>query len=117
MRNSSGPDLQSRAYMLFAPRLQSTTFKPSLRECGFIVRWALVVAVSTSAGSSATAAVRYVNASRPNDSGDGLSWATADRTLQAALQVAVSGDEIWVAAGTYMCCFSRKWSFPPCGVV
>ena len=45
--------------------------------------------------------IRYVDASRPDDSGDGLSWANADKTLQAALAVAVSGDEIWVKAGLY----------------
>ncbi len=49
----------------------------------------------------ADAAIRYVNAARPDDSGDGLSWATAKKTLQSALVAAGSGDEIWVAAGTY----------------
>jgi predicted outer membrane repeat protein len=32
---------------------------------------------------------------------DGSSWTHAFTTVQAALDVAVSGDEIWVAAGTY----------------
>lgn len=43
----------------------------------------------------------YVDASRPDDAGDGRSWATAKKTLQAALTAATTGYEIWVAAGTY----------------
>jgi hypothetical protein len=33
--------------------------------------------------------------------GDGLTWATAFNELQSALDVAASGNRIWVAAGTY----------------
>ncbi|MPR36205.1 choice-of-anchor Q domain-containing protein [Salmonirosea aquatica] len=44
---------------------------------------------------------RYVNAARPNDNGDGLTWATARKYLQTALADAQSGDQIWVAQGTY----------------
>ncbi len=42
----------------------------------------------------------YVNASAA-DGSDGTSWATAFTDLQSAMDSAVSGDEIWVAAGTY----------------
>ncbi|MTI25045.1 choice-of-anchor Q domain-containing protein, partial [Fulvivirga kasyanovii] len=47
----------------------------------------------------ATGQVYYVNSSSPG--GNGLSWATAFRDLQSALEAATSGDQIWVAAGTY----------------
>lgn len=54
-----------------------------------------LLAVSASAQTK-----RYVNASAAT-SGDGLTWATAYKDLQAALDMAVSGDEIWVAKGIY----------------
>jgi len=47
------------------------------------------------------ATIRYVNASVVGGTGDGLSWTNAHNNLQAALSAAVSGDEIWVARGTY----------------
>lgn len=46
----------------------------------------------------------YVNAARAGaDAGDGLSWATAFRSLDAVLALPYDseGTEIWVAAGTY----------------
>ncbi len=46
-------------------------------------------------------AILHVNIAQTDDSGDGLSWATAKKTLQGALDIAIPGDEIWVAAGTY----------------
>ena len=33
--------------------------------------------------------------------GNGLSWANAFTQLQGALQVAKSGDQVWIAKGTY----------------
>ncbi|MBZ0213445.1 MAG: hypothetical protein K8H99_06580, partial [Nitrospirae bacterium] len=36
-----------------------------------------------------------------NDSNSGQTWATAKRTLGAALAVAQRGDSIWVAGGIY----------------
>jgi hypothetical protein len=46
------------------------------------------------------ASVIYVRPSG-NDANDGLSWALAKKTVQAAVNAANQGDEIWVAAGTY----------------
>lgn len=45
----------------------------------------------------------YADASRPDDSGDGLSWATAKQTLQAAIDLAPDGygDTVRVADGIY----------------
>lgn len=52
--------------------------------------------------------VHYVDSARPNDSGDGLSWENAEKTVQAAIYASVSGDEIWVKAGTYTGCITMK---------
>ncbi|MCL1887522.1 MAG: hypothetical protein FWF96_01450 [Kiritimatiellaeota bacterium] len=43
----------------------------------------------------------YVNIQRPNDTGDGKSWATAKKTLQTAVNLTGFGDIIHVADGTY----------------
>ena len=43
----------------------------------------------------------YVNVARPDDSGDGLSWATAEKTIQAAITASTAGDTIVVTNGVY----------------
>jgi hypothetical protein len=43
----------------------------------------------------------YVDASRPDDAGAGTSWATAKKTIQAAINLATEGDTVWVTNGTY----------------
>lgn len=45
--------------------------------------------------------VIYVRGTDGNDNNNGSSWGTAFATLTKALEVAQSGDKIWVAAGTY----------------
>ncbi len=44
---------------------------------------------------------RYVDADRPDDTGAGTSWATAKKTIQAAIEPAVNGDTIRVRSGQY----------------
>ncbi len=43
----------------------------------------------------------FVDVTRPDDSGDGLSWAMAKRTIQSAIDAATNGDSILVADGEY----------------
>ena len=42
-----------------------------------------------------------MDASRPDDSGDGASWATAKRTIQAAVDTAGTNHLVWVTNGVY----------------
>ncbi len=57
-------------------------------------------AVSTFVGH-ALSAEYYVNAAQLNDDGDGLSWETAKQVLQSGVDLAASGDTVWVKNGTY----------------
>ena len=51
---------------------------------------------------SAEGATYYVDASRPNDSGNGQSWATAKATISAAVTTAPAGSVILVERGIYV---------------
>ena len=51
---------------------------------------------------SVKAAVYFVDAGKANNTGNGLSWANAKKDIQAAINAAAAGDEIWVKAGTYL---------------
>ena len=53
------------------------------------------------AASPAQALIHYVDSSRPNDSGDGLSWATAKKTIQGAINATTAAHQVWVKKGTY----------------
>ncbi|UCG49459.1 MAG: right-handed parallel beta-helix repeat-containing protein [Phycisphaerales bacterium] len=46
-------------------------------------------------------AVYYVDANRPDDSNDGLSWATAKRTIPAAIALAENSDRVVAGPGQY----------------
>jgi predicted outer membrane repeat protein len=51
---------------------------------------------------SSMATIRYVNINVVGGTGTGLSWANAYNNLQSAIGAGVSGDQIWVAKGTYL---------------
>jgi hypothetical protein len=71
-----------------------------LRAAGrCILLFAALVAIGT---AIAGATVNYVDAARPNDSGDGLTWATAKQTIPAAIAVSAPGDEILIKYGGYV---------------
>jgi len=43
----------------------------------------------------------YVDASRADDTGSATNWATAKKTIQAAVDLTTDGDTVWVTNGTY----------------
>jgi parallel beta-helix repeat protein len=45
--------------------------------------------------------VVYVNKNAPGATHNGASWSTAFTSVQSGIAAAISGDEVWVAAGTY----------------
>jgi parallel beta-helix repeat protein len=66
-----------------------------------------VLAVAVLGGARLEAATIYVSTAG-NDGNSGLSWAAAKKTVQAGLNAAASGDQVWVAKGTYLECITLK---------
>lgn len=64
------------------------------------VRFACFVTAAVALSTAASASVVYVKADAVGLD-DGSSWANAFRDLDSALSVATSGDQIWIAAGSY----------------
>ena len=64
---------------------------------------AMVTGLVTSSGQASlvVGSIIYVDADAAG-AGDGTSWADAFTALQPALEAAQSGDQLWVAAGTYI---------------
>ena len=48
----------------------------------------------------------FADASRPDNSGDGTSWSTAKKTIQAAIDTVGPNGTVWVTNGTYSSGFS-----------
>ena len=69
-----------------------------MRLFGIVVLTALVVSIGFPA--ILTGAVIYVR-QEAQSGGDGRSWQTAYNDIQSALDLAVEGEEIWVATGIY----------------
>lgn len=67
---------------------------------GRIAVAAVLAVVLCCCAIGAQCSVIYVTTSG-SDSNNGLSWANAKLTIQAAITAAAFGDEVWAAAGTY----------------
>ena len=61
----------------------------------------LLLALCALLSANADARTLYVDSSRPNNNGNGLSKAKAKKTIQAAINVAKKGDTILVLKGKY----------------
>ena len=61
----------------------------------------LFLAVLLFSPVTASGTVRYVSRDIVETSGDGTTWSTALKTIQEAIDVASTGDELWVKIGTY----------------
>ena len=66
-----------------------------MKKISWMVIAVLVITASTQAEDF------YVDASRPDDSGDGTSWATAKHTIQAGIDATDGNDTVWVTNGIY----------------
>lgn len=66
----------------------------------FILMFVLIVGVFGLIPAHASPTILYVK-SNASGANNGTSWADAYTNLQSALSIVSSGDEIWVAAGTY----------------
>ncbi|MEI6436459.1 MAG: right-handed parallel beta-helix repeat-containing protein, partial [Bacteroidota bacterium] len=62
----------------------------------------LLTGILAFAPGQVSGTVYYVDGSKSDDSGDGLSWATAKQTLRAAFILAGLDDQIWIKAGAYL---------------
>jgi hypothetical protein len=62
----------------------------------------LIFLTFLSTALSALSTEYFVDASRPNDTGSATNWATAKKTIQAAVDLTVNGDTVWVTNGIYL---------------
>ena len=78
-----------------------TSIRCRIYRAALVVAMEFVVIVGLMGAASAQGATIYVSTAG-NDAGDGLTWATAKLTVQAGLDTAAAGDQVWVAAGAYV---------------
>jgi len=62
----------------------------------------LILLIPLLACLSAFSADYYVDAARPDDNETATSWATAKKTIQAAVDLTNDGDTVWVTNGTHL---------------
>ncbi len=72
------------------------------------IRWAVLAALACVIGAAQAGAATIYVSKAGNDAHSGLSWGTAKLTVQAGLNAAASGDQVWAAAGTYVQCITLK---------
>ena len=65
-----------------------------------IVLLLLLVTTSFYAQQTATSNI-FVDASKTDNTGNGFSWATAKKDIQSAIDIASTGNQIWIKAGVY----------------
>ncbi|GMV95846.1 MAG: hypothetical protein AMXMBFR83_02160 [Phycisphaerae bacterium] len=107
LRKAARPDIDGSNTAILHSTKVSAEFDLDGADPGF---WDLVVVHPDGASTvlpsafrvidSATARVIFVSPAGDDDD-DGLSWATAKRTIHAGLSAAAAGDQVWVAAGVY----------------
>jgi len=86
-----------RWHSVFAGLLQLGNNKSEEKERPMSKSAGVLLTLLMVCGSALQAKVVYVNKNAPGPTYDGTSWATAFTTVQAGINAAVSGDEVWVA--------------------
>ncbi len=84
-------------FVTSSPRKRSSSFR--LQSPILLLVWLLAIFWLAPITYAAT---YYVDASQPDDGGDGTTWETAKRTIAAGITVSAAGDTILVKYGNYL---------------